>query len=876
MSWQLEVTNAVLPVITVQPQPTTGVVGLSTEFVVSLEVETGDIGYAWSKDSQLLEGETTKQLVFEEVKTSDAGVYAVQVTSGAESIVSDGAQLLIKFAPDASNPEVTHKLDSDLFQTTGPVGGDTKGKEIEIVFGGPDLLPRLIAKLRNIEKKPGEFSFSGATVYTTTGAAKDPGEPNHAGNTGGASAWTTFTPSKEGTAKLSTENSDFDTVLAIYKVGGGSGWDSLEEVASDDNSGGDGEDSEVVFDVEEGVTYLVAVDGVGGETGTVHLNHELSQAPVIDSVTETADGLLNGTVVLEVSASSPLADAELTYQWRRDGNILDDATKATLSLTDLQYTDAGDYTVEVTSFAGNVTSDDIPVRVIQPVTIGTQPASTSGIVGGSVVLEVSVTGTDPITYQWKHIGEDVEGGTEATLTLASLIEASAGEYQAVVTNPAGSVLSDVATLTIETPPVIASLTVDQNVIAGQTVILAVTATGSQPMTYAWKKDGALIAGQISDRLILPNIAGTDAGVYAVVITNSAGLTESDGVTVSVVQPVSIASQPESATVVLAGSTLFQVAATGTEPITYQWSQDGVAVADATGSTLTLTTVEASAAGEYKVTVSNAAGSVDSDAVTLTVESPPSIIEVTESMSLIEGDSVVLSVTAVGTTPITYQWSKGGVALDGAIGSSLSLANVAPSDADDYKVAVSNGAGRVESDLITVTVAQPASIVSQPEGGNAVLGDTFVMSVVAAGTEPISYQWQFGGQALDGATGSSLSLVNVEAVNSGDYEVIVSNHAGTESSATVTLTVESPPVITELTGSLSAVEGDTVKMSVSAVGTAPLAYQWSKGGVVLEGATGSTLSLVSMVPSDADEYKVAVSNGAGRVESDLITVTVAQP
>ncbi len=170
------------------------------------------------------------------------------------------------------------------------------------------------------------------------------------------------------------------------------------------------------------------------------------------------------------------------------------------------------------------------------------------------------------------------------------------------------------------------------------------------------------------------------------------------------------------------------------------------------------------------------------------------------------------------------------------------------------VAVSNGAGRVESESITVTVAQPASIVAQPEGGNAVLGDTFVLSVVAAGTEPISYQWQFGGQALDGATGSSLSLANVEAVDSGDYQVIVSNHAGTESSDTVTLTVESPPVITELTGSLSAVEGDTVEMSVTAVGTAPLAYQWSKGGVALDGATGSTLTLANVAPSDADNYR----------------------
>ena len=101
----------------------------------------------------------------------------------------------------------------------------------------------------------------------------------------------------------------------------------------------------MVFDVEEGVTYLVAVDGVGGETGTAQLNHELSQAPVIDSITENADGLLDGTVKLEVQASSPLADADLTYKWRRDGNIIDGINGEVLLIDNIQYTDAGDYTV---------------------------------------------------------------------------------------------------------------------------------------------------------------------------------------------------------------------------------------------------------------------------------------------------------------------------------------------------------------------------------------------------------------------------------------------------------------------------------------------------------------------------------------------------
>ena len=198
--------------------------------------------------------------------------------------------------------------------------------------------------------------------------------------------------------------------------------------------------------------------GVGGETGTVQLNHELANAPKLDSVTESAEGLLAGLVTLEVIASNPLADTDLTYQWRRDGNLIDGATTSKLSLANLQYSDAGDYTVEVSNFAGTTTSEVIPVRVVQPVTIETQPVGTRGVIGGSVSLAVSAIGSDPITYQWVHGGVEIAGATTASLSLANLSEASAGEYQVVVTNPTGSVLSDVANLAVDAPPAISSLT----------------------------------------------------------------------------------------------------------------------------------------------------------------------------------------------------------------------------------------------------------------------------------------------------------------------------------------------------------------------------------------------------------------------------------
>ena len=63
------------------------------------------------------------------------------------------------------------------------------------MLGGPNLLVRLKERVRNIQKMPGEFSNTSVSVYSTVGAARQI-EPNHAGKTGGASAWTTFTPVK--------------------------------------------------------------------------------------------------------------------------------------------------------------------------------------------------------------------------------------------------------------------------------------------------------------------------------------------------------------------------------------------------------------------------------------------------------------------------------------------------------------------------------------------------------------------------------------------------------------------------------------------------------------------------------------------------------
>ena len=226
------------------------------------------------------------------------------------------------------------------------------------------------------------------------------------------------------------------------------------------------------------------------------------------------------------------------------------------------------------------------------------------------------------------------------------------------------------------------------------------------------------------------------------------------------------------------------------------------------------------------------GTETSDTATLTVLIPLAITHLTESELEggdgnwqwgLEGGTVSITVTAVGTPPLTYQWNKDGTAIDGETSSTLTLNNLIPSDAGYYTVNVSNAVDQVVSELIEVAVvtpktAQPAKIVLQPEDTNVLVGENVTLRVIADGTDPISYQWYYKGKPINGETNSTLSSNNVQRTASGNYYVVVSNEGypwgATETSDTVTLTVETPPEITQLTESVTLAYGESIELSVT--------------------------------------------------------------
>ena len=105
-------------------------------------------------------------------------------------------------------------------------------------------------------------------------------------------------------------------------------------------------------------------------------------------------------------------------------------------------------------------------------------------------------------------------------------------------------------------------------------------------------------------------------------------------------------------------------------------------------------------------IQNAAGSVTSAEAALVVVVPWRLPRIPRAKNVSVGSSVTFSVSASSDTALSYQWQKNGQRIDGATGSSLTLANVQAGDAGSYSVVIENSAGAVTSQLAVLTLILP--------------------------------------------------------------------------------------------------------------------------------------------------------------------------
>lgn len=568
--------------------------------------------------------------------------------------------------------------------------------------------------------------------------------------------------------------------------------------------------------------------------------------------------------------------APLSYQWWKDGVRRSGATSTSLTIPNVQSSDAGGYQAVVTNSAGSVTSTVATLTLIPPPSITTQPLSQTVVNGTNVAFTVSASGTAPLGYQWRKNGGDLGGATGSSYTIGFVQPSHAGDYTVVVTNLGGSVTSAVATLTVIGPPAITTQPASQTKVLGETVTLSVGAVGQAPLYYQWRKDGAGVGGATNNAYTMVGVQTNQAGDYTVVVSNIGGATTSAVATLTVLVPPGITVQPVSRTVVQGTNVSFSVGVSGTAPFGYQWRKNTVDISGATNASYSIGNVQPSDAADYAVYVSNTAGSILSGTATLTVIGPPGIATQPTNQTAVAGNSAGFSVVATGTAPLSYQWRKDGGDLGGATNASYTISNVTSNHAGGYRVVVSNAAGSVTSAVATLTVLVPPMITVQPADQTVVAGSVVSFNVSVTGTAPFGYQWRKNTVGIAGQTDAMLTLSSVQAGDAGNYQVMVTNAAGSALSAVAVLTVLVPPTIVTQPVSRAVALGSTASLNVSASGTAPLYYQWRKNGGDLGGATAATLTLTNVQLADGGSYQAWVTNIAGSVLSGAADLSVHLP
>ena len=172
--------------------------------------------------------------------------------------------------------------------------------------------------------------------------------------------------------------------------------------------------------------------------------------------------------------------------------------------------------------------------------ITTQPADQTVTAGQIATFTVTAAGTAPLSYQWQKGNANIAGATSASYTTpATTMTDNNSTYRVVVSNSAGSITSNPATLTVSATPVKPTITtqpVSQTVTAGQTATFSVAATGNGTLTYQWQKGStpANISGATSSTYTTPATTAADNGtIFRVVVTDSAGSTTSNTATLTV-------------------------------------------------------------------------------------------------------------------------------------------------------------------------------------------------------------------------------------------------------------------------------------------------------------------------------------------------------
>jgi hypothetical protein len=508
----------------------------------------------------------------------------------------------------------------------------------------------------------------------------------------------------------------------------------------------------------------------------------------------------------------------------------------------------------------------------------------------SLTLQAAVCGQAPLALQWFKVGTPdrlLTGQTSAALTLNNLAVSDAGNYYVVASNAvASAVRSDDAVLTVlaDMPVSITQQPANLAVPEGFGASFSVSAAGTPPLCYQWRRNGIAIPDETNATYNIPAAALADNGaVYSCVVSNFANAAPHTATSGNAVLTVWRNVGPALQTLVpttLGGRDNFN----GTVGGRFRVGETPALVTH-----LGFYCVNGALNYPHHVALWPASGG----------DTPLAWVFVPDAQTFVTNGYA----WAPLPTPLVLEANTAYI-----LGAEVYNASgdpwpdlFTPTSWNPYYVgntATSTRGGRFGNSVYFPTAPTSVNTANMIYGapnlavmplGPAIarMGQTNLtqwqglsatLVALVAGQAPLTVQWyKAPGTLLAGQTNTTLFFSSLTPSDAGDYYVQVSNGLGTAQSDTTTLTVQAPvaPTITQPPQSQTVYPHQSATFSVLATGAPPLRYQWSRNSVPIAEATNSSLTLAGASGPLAGTYSVLVTNAMGPASAAAV-LTVTNP
>ncbi|XP_010851375.1 PREDICTED: hemicentin-1 isoform X2 [Bison bison bison] len=567
-----------------------------------------------------------------------------------------------------------------------------------------------------------------------------------------------------------------------------------------------------------------------------------------------------------------------------------------IEILDTQLSHAGRYTCVARNSAGSA-HRHVSLHVQEPPVIQPQPSELDVILNNPILLPCEATGTPSpfITWQKEGISVISSGRSHAVLPRGGLqisraVREDAGTYMCVAQNPAGTALGKIK-LNVQVPPVISPHPKEYITVVDKPIMLPCKADGLPPPDIMWHKDGHVIVESVRQRILSSGALQIafaqpgDAGQYTCTAANVAG-SSSTSTKLTVRVPPRIQSTEVHYTVNENSQAVLPCVADGIPTPAINWKKDNVPLANLLGKytvepygELILENVVLEDSGTYTCIANNAAGE-DTHTISLTVHVLPTFTELPGDVSLNKGEQLRLNCKATGIPLPKLTWTFNNNIIpahfDSVNGhSELVIERISKEDSGTYVCTAENSVGFVKAIGFVYVKEPPVFKGDYPSNWIEPLGGNAILNCEVKGDPAPTIQWSRRGIDIEISHrirqlgNGSLAIYGTVNEDAGDYTCVATNEAGVVERS-MSLTLQSPPIIT-----LEPVEtiinaGSKVILNCQATGEPRPTITWSRQGHSIlwderiNVLSNNSLHIAAAQKEDTSEYECVARNLMGSV------------